>query len=101
MRIIGVSRDGRKWTNRRVTHRLCGNDFANALCLNHREHELEEDGPLPDLSKARILELVDECLLNRADKRNWWADDVDDRDFAKVLWEWADGLVRRKFPELY
>jgi hypothetical protein len=101
VRITGVSQDGRKWINRRITFRLCGGDFANVLCLVYREHDLEEDGPLPDLSKAKILELVDDVLLERADKRNWWSDDVDDDDFRDALWEWADELIRRRFPEFY
>lgn len=95
------SLDGRMRVDRRVTFRLDGDDFANALCLTYRERDLEDDGPLPELSRAKILELVDKVLLKNADRRNWWSDGVDDDEFEAALWKWADDLVRRKFPEFY
>lgn len=98
------SKDNVKRVSRRVTFRLSGDDFANTLCLRYVEHDLEDDGPLPELSRARILELVDEVLRTNADKPNWWQDnvnDTDDDEFVAALWKWADDLVRRKFPEFY
>ncbi|MFE0472698.1 hypothetical protein ACFW2V_13885 [Streptomyces sp. NPDC058947] len=95
------SRDGRKRINRRVTFRLGPEDFESILCLKYREHDLDDDGPLPELPKQKILELVDDCLRYKADDRHWWTDDVDDDDFRDALREWASDLVRRKFPEFY
>lgn len=96
-----LSRDGEKRIDRRVTFRLGADDFKSILCLKYREHDLDDDGPLPELSKKKILELVDECLRYQADKRHWWMDDVDDDDFRDALQKWASDLIRRKFPEFY
>lgn len=96
-----MSRDGQKRINRRVTYRLGPEDFENILCLKYREHDVDEDGPLPDLPKQKILELVDECLRFNADARHWWTDDVDEDYLRDALRKWASDLVRRKFPEFY
>lgn len=92
--------DGVKRVNLQITHRMAGYDFANALCLVHREHDLEDDGPLPDLSRSKVLEAVRKVLAEKPDDRHWWRDHIED-DFADELWAWADALVRGKFPEMY
>jgi hypothetical protein len=92
-----MSQDGKKRIDRRVTFRLGPEDFESVLCLKYREHDLDDDGPLPELPKKKILE----CLGYRADDRHWWTDHVDDDDFRDALREWASDLVRRKFPEFY
>lgn len=96
-----LSGDGKKRIDRRVTFRLGPEDFESVLCLKYRDHDLDDDGPLPELPKKKILELVDKCLGYRADDRHWWSDDVDDEDFRDALRQWAGDLVRRKLPEFY
>lgn len=98
---VTSSIDGVKRVNLQVTHRLAGYDFANALCLVYREHDLEDDGPLPDLPRGAILKILRKVLEEKPDARNWWRDDVDDSGFASELWAWADKLIRGKFPEMY
>lgn len=95
------SMDGVKRINKRVTHRLAGYDIVNILCLKYREHDTEDDGELPDLPASKILKTVDDQLKMNADAPNWWADDVDDDDWAEELDQWARDLVRLRFPELY
>lgn len=95
-----MSKDGLKRTDFRVTHRVGGSDFVNILCLVHREHDTEDDGPLPDLSCSAILKGIRAQMANNADASNWWQDDVDD-DWVEELTEWAEELVRRRFPEFY
>lgn len=96
-----VSLDGKKRVNRRITHRLDALDFENFLCLRYTEHDLENDGDLPDLSRSKILEIVDHELTNRPDARYWWTDHVEDDDFRVTPREWATELIRRRFPEFY
>lgn len=98
---ITPSKHGVKRVNLQVTHRMAGYDFANALCLKFQEHDLEDDGPLPGLSRDAVLKIVRRVLEERPDARNWWRDHVEDDDFADELWAWADKMIREKFPEMY
>lgn len=83
--------------NIQVTHRVSGDDFINALCL---EHQSDDEDELPDLTRAQIEEKVRKVLLERPDDRNWWGDDLEEDDIT-MLRKWADELVRRRFPELF
>lgn len=100
---ITHSVDGVKRANLRITSRLGGDDFANILCLKYHDHYGEEDGPLPALSRVKILDAVQGQLKLNADARHWWRDAFDEEEQSRAdeLWEWADALVRLRFPEFY
>jgi hypothetical protein len=89
--------DGVKRVNIQVTHRVGGLDFINALCLEYQSDEPDE---LPDLTRAQIEEKVRKVLTQRPDGRHWWTDELEESD-VEALREWADELVRRRFPELF
>lgn len=94
-----MSHDGRKRVDVRITHRLDGGDFANILCLRHREDDEDGVEALPDYSRATIVDIVRAQLTKNADAPNWWQDDLDDTPWIGELWVWAMALVARRFPE--
>ena len=95
-----VSRDGKKRFDLRITHRVGADDIAVILCYRHREDGEDGVDRLPEYSRAAILELVRDQLQLDADAPKWWQDGVEEEWIGEV-WEWADALVRRRFPELY
>lgn len=94
-----VSKDGKRRVDLRITHRLADYDFVNILCLKYAEHDPEDDGELPDLSRTEILSIVRGQLTEKPDARNWWRDDVEEEDWADELRTWFHELVKLRFPE--
>ena len=94
---VTASVDGVKRVNFQVTHRVGGDDFARALCLEYRSEDI---GSLPDLGRVQIEKVVRDALKRRPDSMPYWSDELEE-DETEALWAWADGLVRRRFPELF
>lgn len=94
---VTVSMDGVKRVNMQVTHRVNAEDFVMALCLEHQSDDADE---LPDLTRAQIESKVREVLTARPDARFWWTDELEEEDVS-MLKDWAEELVRRRFPELF
>ncbi|MEU9057868.1 hypothetical protein AB0D13_02945 [Streptomyces sp. NPDC048430] len=95
-----LSRDGLYRFDLRVTHRVGRAEMATALACAHRAHEIFEDGPLPDLSRAKVLATVRETLHERGeDFLEGWSDDLSEAD-TELMWDWAIEQVNNAFPEL-
>lgn len=95
-----MSRDGRLRFDLRVTHRVGLGEMATALAAAHRYHDAQEDGPLGDLGKARMLDFVRQTLTQRgSDYLEGWADDLSESE-TRLMWDWAEAQVLRHFPEL-
>lgn len=90
---------GRKFFKLRITHHVHAELIARILCYKHREDDEGGVETLPDYSRAAIMRTVREQLAMNADAPNWWTDDIDE-DWIDQVREWADDLVRRRFPDL-
>ncbi|WP_406409630.1 hypothetical protein OG923_12490 [Streptomyces halstedii] len=95
-----LSRDGLYRFDLRVTHRVGRATMATALASAHRDHEIFEDGPLPDLSRAKVLATVKEVLHDRGtDFLEGWSDHLSEAE-TETMWDWALEQVGSNFPEL-
>jgi hypothetical protein len=95
-----MSRDGRYRINLRVSHRLDLERMVNALAFHYRYHLVWEDGPLPDLGKARMVQEIKEELEDSGlEYTALWREHLNEDDVE--AWEdWAKVQVLNHFPEL-
>ena len=89
--------NGRMYAEVRIAHHISSLDVVNALCLHHAS---EEEEPLPDLSASAVEKILRDVLKGKPDDRHWWQDGLED-DWCAELTEWAEELVRRRFPSFY
>ncbi|MEU6932847.1 hypothetical protein AB0A05_27235 [Streptomyces sp. NPDC046374] len=83
----------------RATFSVTGDDVAGLLCSKYADHDVEDDGELPELT---LKQVVDGVRLERSNRgEDWWAWS-DDRDEERVeaLRAWARATVRRVLPDL-
>ncbi|MEU8621391.1 hypothetical protein [Streptomyces sp. NPDC048623] len=74
--------------------------MATALAAAYRYHDVQDDGPLGDLGKAKMLAAVRRTLAERgSDYLEGWSDDLSPAD-TELWWDWAEAQVLRHFPEL-
>ncbi|MEU9795027.1 hypothetical protein AB0E27_31265 [Streptomyces sparsogenes] len=95
-----MSIDDKLRVDLRVTHRVGIREMAIALVCAHRDHNIWEDGPLRDLSRAKVLKAVKDPLYKRGhDFRDGWSVHLTDEE-TETIFEWATEQVRNTFPEL-
>jgi hypothetical protein len=91
------SNDGVKRVNIQVTHRLGGQDFANALSF---EYLHSGDETMGDRTRDQVIATVRRVYKEWPDEVPYWTEDIDE-DRAAEIGAWAEELVERRFPELY
>lgn len=95
-----MSRDGKLRVDLRVTHRAGIGEMATALACAYRDHDIFDEGPLPDLSRKKVLAKVKETLHDRGeDFLEGWADHLSESD-TELWFDWATEQVKNAFPEL-
>ncbi|QWQ42128.1 hypothetical protein KME66_14745 [Streptomyces sp. YPW6] len=95
-----MSKDGLYRFDLRVTHRVGRATMATALASAYRDHDIFEDGPLSNLSRAKVLATVKEVLHDRGtDFLEGWSDHLTEAE-TESMWDWAIEQVGNAFPEL-
>ncbi|MEU6056955.1 hypothetical protein [Streptomyces sp. NPDC047097] len=95
-----MSRDGKYRINLRVTHRVGVDSLTDVLAFHYRNYIVSEQGPLPDLSRTRLIrEVKEELAMSGWEYSAYWREHVSDWDVE--TWEdWAREQVINVFPEL-
>ncbi|MCS0601131.1 hypothetical protein NX794_07785 [Streptomyces sp. LP11] len=95
-----LSVDGRYRINLRVVYRLDLERMADALAFHYRYHLVWEDGPLPDLGKARLVnEIKEELEDSGLEHIALWREHLNQDDVE--AWEdWSKAQVLAHFPDL-
>lgn len=96
-----LSADGQRRIDMRITFRAGIGELVGALCSAYRNHSIEDDGPLPALSKAATTAAIrDEFYLRGGSGGlDGWSDYQSNEETREWL-AWAEEQVRRAYPEL-